>query len=487
MLSGFQRSFAATLMIALLYYLHKGRFCASAIVIITSALIYPPVFLLAAGTWAVLILLQTDNRGKAYFAGISRRAAPLVIAVAVSVLILFPAIRTTLRSAPIPERSETVSSNPQPAYDRLWQDPKYGKEGRRTLFTLFPILGRGGIFNKPLDMIYALVLGLLGGGFYMSTKGERTLRLPFELVSVLPASLLLFFLAWLAVVATDSFLLYLPSRYTRVGLSLFTSLFVFLNLERGLQATADLLHQNTDKLAWATVAIEVLALGLVFSLPNERTQIAGVNMKGPLIAGGVLLALLTALSIRNSNRRTASEPSTPPAHRRFIKIAIILCLVTLWGMYGRWVHAMSTLNPSNDERALLEYLQTLSKDTLIAGTPCALDNVPLFAKRQVLFSCEQPSGDSDLVMEALGAYYAQDEDTVLTFCETHGIDYLVVDDQAYREESLDWIFFEPYNEAMLSIIGDQCAFALGERQENAELFRAGRFRVLACDDRLISE
>ena len=55
-LSGLQRSFATSLIIALLYYFRRGQSHSVAIVVFLSALIYPPIFLLGLATWALSAL-----------------------------------------------------------------------------------------------------------------------------------------------------------------------------------------------------------------------------------------------------------------------------------------------------------------------------------------------------------------------------------------------------------------------------------------------
>ena len=77
--------------------------------------------------------------------------------------------------------------------------------------------------------------------------------------------------------------------------------------------------------------------------------------------------------------------------RALIGTAIVLFLGG-WALYAPLLTEISYLNPPPAERELLQFLRTVPKDALIAGSPCALDSVQLFAERQVFFTFEQPPG-----------------------------------------------------------------------------------------------
>jgi hypothetical protein len=159
----------------------------------------------------------------------------------------------------------------------------------------------------------------------------------------------------------------------------------------------------------------------------------------------------------------------------------MLVFVAVWLPYAWAVN--QPLSPSESELSLYRYLTTLPKDTLLAGTPCALDNVPLFAKRQILFSCEKLVNDPPRVRQSLLAYYSSDAEDVAAFCRQFGVDYLVVDEAAYAPEYLDRgrLFFEPYNDELVSAVAGRESFALAEVPEEDRLFQAESLYVVACD------
>jgi hypothetical protein len=131
---------------------------------------------------------------------------------------------------------------------------------------------------------------------------------------------------------------------------------------------------------------------------------------------------------------------------------------------------------------MLNFLQTLPKDVLIGGTPCTLDSVPLFAKRQVIFNCEMLHQDDDVVREALNAYYAADPWQVIDFCQAYGVDYLVVDAQTYTQAYIDAgdMFFDPYNQELLPLIRSRDTFTLENVPDEAKVFQSGDLFVVPC-------
>jgi hypothetical protein len=118
---------------------------------------------------------------------------------------------------------------------------------------------------------------------------------------------------------------------------------------------------------------------------------------------------------------------------------------------------------------------------LIAGSPCALNSIQLFARRQVLFSCEAPSQGT---RQALEAYYADDRQVVVDFCQAHDVDYLVVDLETYSKGYLTrgWIFFEPYNQQLLPYIASRDAFVLTQVPNGSKVFQSENYFVIACDN-----
>jgi hypothetical protein len=153
-----------------------------------------------------------------------------------------------------------------------------------------------------------------------------------------------------------------------------------------------------------------------------------------------------------------------------------------WLVYARMVDRVDLLDPAPDERAMLAFVGTLPKDALVGGVPCALDSVPLFSGRQILFSCERVSSEVALTESALRAVYADDNQTVLDFCDTYGVDFLILHLEAYSDAYLEEgeLFYAPYNDPLLDYIAQQDGFVLEEVAETASIFESGPYRVIPC-------
>jgi len=467
---GFQRSFACPLTIVLLWYLHQENLTAVVVTVLVSALIYPPTFLMVTAAWG-LYALDWNKITQLKLPIVKSELVLLMVAFLLGGFILAPIVLTQLTEAV----GSTVSAGP------VWQNPQYRAGGRYPLFYLFPFIGPGGFVSKGTNAIHLIIL-LFIGVLILLSRGPNEIRLPKEVKSMLWASLGLFLLAWVAALATNSFLLYKPSRYSRVGLFLFLLIYVLLNVRDGVEDAVSLIQRNRRKLVWLIGGVEIVILVLILLYPSSYMQLMGINMKWLLALAGLLLAILGTLSFRRS-----SMPVSPTRLRQttlgrlLIGIIVIFALIG-WGAYARAISERTTLDPSTDERKLLAFLGTLPQDVLLAGTPCALDNVPLFAKRQILFSCEQMSQDNDLMREALDAYYAEDTQAILSFCQAHEIDYLIIDHRTYAQEYLDEgrVFFEPYNQELFPRIRARDTFALAHVSDGAKVFQSGNFFVVPC-------
>jgi len=294
-------------------------------------------------------------------------------------------------------------------------------------------------------------------------------------------------LAWLAIWLTNSFPLHMPSRYTRVGLFLFLLVFVIWNSREAAHEAMLSIQRNPRILTWLIGVVTLLVLGLILLYPSDRSTIGGFNMKWLLAPAGLIFGILAIIVIRKPSTTVPdlASLSQTPAGRLLIGTTLVSCLVG-WAAYAPVVSNVDVLDPPPAERELLRFLETLPKDVLLAGTPCALDNVPLFAKRQVLFNCDLVSQDTNLVRQALNAYYAEDPQVVIDFCLAHGVDYLVVDLQAYSDEYLATgrVFFEPYNQELIPQLISRDKFVLNQVSDGSKVFQSGNLFVVPCDSRL---
>ncbi len=486
--NGLQRSFATTFIIIQLYYLQQKRYPLAALVLILSALIYAPSFALNVIIWGFhAIKLNWPLRfGKVPVGG----GWPYLVSIfCLATILLSPVLLPRLQGLPptsaqvlsaedVSEQGE--SSPPLP----LLSNPVYQRNGAYPLFIIFPLVGRGGLVDLGEDLINLLILLLVSGLIWL-VLGQRAFRLPFVVWALLWATLLMFILSWLAIWLTNSFLLYLPSRYTRMGIYLFLIFFVFLNGLEFLKEAPTLIQRHPRRLVWLLVAVETLIIGLVVGYPSQWARVGAFNMKWLLglagvALGGVGLALFKSPSRPAKRQITRIDKS--PAGRLLIGLAGGLALLG-WAVYAPLLTEVSYLNPTPAERRLLTFLETLPKDALIGGSPCSLDSVQLLARRQVFLDCENP-GSGQTVVQAFDAYYSETSQAIVDFCQMHGIDYLVVDLDTYTPDYLarGRFYFDPDNPTIRALVSDRDTFVLAHVPDTLKLFQAENYFVVACDD-----
>jgi hypothetical protein len=493
---GLQRSFACSLTIVFIYYLHRQKYIRAAVVVLLSTLIYPPMFVLAVATWGIFALrIGWPPRLGLLFA--QRGMGPLLIVTLLSVLIMSPVLLTRFshvftgeKPVEVGEQAAIATSEPpevtSESYEHIWNDPTYRAGGYAPLFFFFPFVGRGGFVNNGEDAVHLLILFCIGCLIFL-VRGRRAFDLPYEIWCMLWASLIMFALAWVAIWLTDSFLLYIPSRYTRVGLFLFLLVFVVWNCRDTAKEAVVSIQHNPRRLTWLIGGVALLVLGLVLLYPSDRAMISGFNMKWLLAPTGLIFSVLAVVVMKKPSPTVLdiSRLSQTLEGRILIGTTVVACLVG-WAAYAPVVSEVDFLDPPPAERELLRFLGTLPKDALLAGTPCVLDNVSLFAKRQVLFNCDLANQDANLMREALNAYYTDDPQVVIDFCQAHDVDYLVVDLRVYSEEYLatEKIFFEPYHQELLPQLVDRDTFVLAQVPDDGKVFQSGGFFVVPCNSSL---
>ncbi|MEM7347897.1 MAG: hypothetical protein AAF485_27005, partial [Chloroflexota bacterium] len=480
--NGVQRSFALPLMAALIYLLQRQKYMGATITILLSALIYAPAFALNVAIWGIFIIGQLWQSRKLRL--MQGGGIYLIAVLVLCTLILLPVVTPRLANlfANQTEASEIQAEQPSqeapPQYTYVWQNPTYQSEGKFALFVIFPIVGRGGLVDLGEDLINLLVLLVLSSLIVLGL-GRKAFHLPSVIWALFWASISMFIIAWLSIWLTNSFPLHLPSRYTRSGLYLFFIIFVSFNAIPFMQDVPMLLRNKPRRLLGLIVAIEVIIFALILWYPSHLARINGFNMKWLLAIAGILFGFLGIVLVKRSSlpRGKPVRLTRTRLGRTLIGLAIIFGL-SGWAIYAPLLTDISYLNPPPAERELLAFLKTLPPDALIAGSPCILDSVELFAERRVLFSCEGNSGSE----EALKAYYADDPQQIFDFCQTQAIDYLVVDMKTYSSEYLaqGWIFFEPLNQQLLPYIASKESFILTNVPDNLKLFEHENYFVMTC-------
>ena len=491
---GLARSFVVPLVIALIYYMRQQQFLQMTIIVILSALIYPPLFVLLAITWG-LYTLNSIWKTQSEIKSLKRSLIYLILAIFLSIFVLSPLLVErfakvwSAQEVGVHEKSQ--ENEKQVLGDTLTDNlQNFIPGGRYELFTLSPIIGNGGIVDNRVDALNFTIL-LIMSSVILLIRGRRAFNLPYEIWSVFIASLILFLAAWMAAAITNSFIIYLPSRYSRVGLFIFFWGFISFNIEASFRIGVEKLFKKRTILAGLLLGIEVIILLILIFHPSDRTTINGFNLKWLISFGGIILAISGLIVIKKPilSDKEAREIPDPRGNRAikglvlFVSFSSLLILLYFLSIYARLVSETSFLNPTLQERELISYIETLPKDTLIAGSPCSLDNIPLFAKRQILFSCELDSDNAELILRALHAYYSDDISQVIELCKMYEIDYLVIEPGVYTDEYLSkgWIYFEPFNQQMETTLLSRNNFVMENIPESNETFQNEKYFVVPCN------
>lgn len=490
-LPGLQRSWALSLVIPVIYYLHRQQYLATGIALLVCVLLYPPMFLLGAICWGFYVLpaLWTNRTHPATWP--FQRGLPVLIGVGIiAVGVMAPLFVTNFFVAPSPVQAapsqvDQVVDQPEPIYDHIWDNPTYQTGGKLPLFFLFPLVGRGGLVNNGEDGVHILLMIGLGMLMFLIRR-RKALALPAVLWCLLWSGFVAFVLSWLAIFFADTFLLYLPSRYTRVSLLLFCLAFIIWNGAETLEEGVVALRTNRNILPWLAGSVAVVALALIFFYPSDLATIGGLNMKWLLAVTGLLFAGLVFMAGRSRSapqlRVVSASSLTHSTLGRLMLGAFAGCGLMGWLFYAPLVSYVDILRVEPAERALINFVETLPKDSLLAGSPCSLDNIPLFAKRAVLFNCDLAFPSSDAVLNNMTAYYANKPQTIIEFCQHYGVSHLLVNTEDFSTHHLsdEQIYFEPFHRQLAPTILGRDDFLLARLPSEHVLFRDDNYYVVAC-------
>ncbi|MCB0208378.1 MAG: hypothetical protein KDJ52_03585 [Anaerolineae bacterium] len=490
-LPGLQRSWALSLIIPVVYYLHQQRYLAAGVTLLVCVLLYAPMFLLGAICWgfyALPALWTTRTRPQSW---LHQRGLPILLGSGIiAILLMAPLFVTDFFVVPTPAQaapaqSIPIADQPTPVYNHIWDNPVFQTGGKTPLFFLFPVVGRGGLVNNGEDGVHLLLMLSLGI-LMLLIRGRRALALPAVLWSLLWAGFAAFVLSWLAIWLADAFLLYLPSRYTRVSLLLFCLAFIVWNGAATLEEGVAALRTNRNILPWLAGGVAAVALGLIFFYPSNLATIGGLNMKWLLAAAGLLFAGLVFIAGR---RRSAAQAYQKPASSltgspsgRLVLGAFAGCALMGWLFYAPLVSYVDILRVEPAERSLIDFVATLPKDSLLAGSACTLDNIPLFAQRAVLFNCDLPLPSSDVILNTMTAYYAADPQTIEEFCRRYNVSQLLINTEDFTTQHLshEQIFFEPFHSQLAPTIVGRDDFLLAHPPAESVLFHAENYYVVDC-------
>lgn len=470
--AGLQRSFALPLLLALLYYLNQQHYWRAALVVFLSSTIYPPIFILGAATFGLSLVQLSRGSQQRKLTILWKPLLPLATAVFLSALLLIPALLT--------QGNDQVASSIGQSSSFFDLGPL--TEGRYPLFVVFPYTGPGGLFVFGSDALNALILAILSLGMKF-LLGPASRSLPRIVNVLLSASLVCFLLAWLGIFLTKSFPFYFPSRYTQTTIVLAALFYTALNgeaaMHRAARKVTELSRKPVTLIAGVTLVIAPVMVYGWYRFP-DRQLFFNFSITFALL----WLIIVVLLLARNLRKDVPATPESAAANGTRIStknwVVLGICIFVGLAIYGRILD--ENTKPPETERALFAYLETLPKDIRLAGNPCSLDNIPLFAQKMILFSCETPHTDQLLMQEALDSYYAADRQTVNQFCQKYEVDYLLINQDTYRESYLQKgeFLFEPFDTKMQQTLAVRRNFALDNLDEADIVFQSGSLRLAPC-------
>lgn len=472
-LAGLQRSFVCPLLLAAAYYLYVEEFGKAALVVVLSAVIYIPVLPVIGMTY-FFYCVQWQQLRRPWREWVNWRGMGwLVTAVFLIIILMAPLLQQHISSVstPSPGAADTGTAT------NVLQNPYFSLNGPKPMFIFFPFIGRGGIASGPSVGIYIGLFSLfLLFNFPLLKEQFRPLPLVFK--QMLFASLIAFGLAWLAFLLTAHFLLYIPSRHTQSSLFIILLYWTLLNVPMATRKWAQLMA------AYRRQAALLIFVGAVVGGLVLLVKLARDGFSAPLAVVVGLCGLLALISWYAFRQRPLpnSEPVSVTGIPVFLRL--IMGVMALVGVLGYLrVTAVPYYAPTKDERAIYQFIQTLPKEALIGGHPCTLDDIPIYSQRSILFNCEEYS-PNDPVGQTLDAYYSDTPDRILSYCQTFGIDYLIVDTEKWltsdRIQSGKF-FYEPEASALQSELIQRQTFYLAALPKDKQLFSAGPLYVTACN------
>jgi hypothetical protein len=477
--AGLHRSFVTPLLLSLLYYLLIRHYQKAAVVVFLSGFIYLPIFPVCTITYFLSIInLKENNEWRPRVQGkpfVYLIAAVLLVAIAISPIIVRNIQR--ILTPPI-----TASGEPKP---HILQDPEFQPGGRRPIFRLFPVVGRGGIVTGNIDAVHLLFLGLLALSIILIRRGKtQTLPAPFK--NLLLASFIGFTLAWSGIIFTSSFLFYIPSRHTQSSLFLLLIIFNVVNFKPALRRSFQWIINHRRQIVWYSIPVTLLALIAAVLLPSPESEIgSGLRSREIRVMLAALGLILLALAIVATRKEQPAQIDAQEITLDKLKWVGILFLI-LSPAYILFIKSFndSFYFPSTSEEALFAFVETLPEDSLIGGDPCALNNIPFYAKRAVLFSCERYKflDSPETVRAMLDAYYADTRQEVNQFCTNYDVNYLIVDESKFDPDFIagEEYFYAPYDEWLAEKIKDRSQFALNNITNQEKLFQVDSRFVTPC-------
>lgn len=480
---GLARSFMAPLILGIVFFLMADRYWMAIGVALIGATIYLPAAVFGITMIAFATLKPAEGRLRYR---IPRRQILPLIVFFVLLLVIMPIVV---------ERLQGIWTNfleQNWSFGKILRDPNFSSIGRWALIKDFPFMGLGGLVDNYSELWILLTLTPLSAAIYILYP-ETYKKFPRILKLLLVVSVILYSLAWLAIILTSSLPLYFPSRYTRLTLTLALLLFVVMNLGSPIRIVQTRFQKLEHPLKILTIVTTVVAALTIYSLLEQnniwnrlgatRTSFKVIlTISYAFLIGTVVLKILSKDSIPEPSRLTEQLTGKREFSILFTIMVAALILIAL----PPDNHGFFTIEPPTKD--LITFFQTVPKDSLTAGNPCSLDYVPIAAGRKILLSCEFfPRDASERILNNMRAYYANSLSEVLKFCDAYDVDYFVVMPRTFTISEDMFIYFEPYNSVLYPEVASQAGYVLEDIPQSMRVYDGENFIVMQCDSDEIGE
>jgi hypothetical protein len=322
-------------------------------------------------------------------------------------------------------------------------------------------------------MVNMLVLGILAFFIYRVIGPPSIRKLPPEFKPLIIASIVMFTLSMIAIFVFSSLALYLPSRYSRVTIFLVALFYVGLNWPEFMQRAPHWFRQKAPLLVFFVVSL-TFTLGLVYVVVPAQLPLTpllwfvGIIGAGliTIVGGSYLCWLLMNGQILGNLQKT------------FIALGLGLLVLGVGWWYINTL-GLRTINPTEAERDVYEYLASLPKDVVLVGEPEFMSGVPLYSNRMTLFSALHPDIEAP-ILDYFDAYYAESPQSLLDFCRRYRVDYLIAKTSQFAPAYVanGDFFFEPYNRVVIDMVTNRTNFVVPRLQP---VFTADPYQVIPCN------
>lgn len=468
--SGLQRAFALPLFIGFVYYLSDRNYWGASLTTIVAALFYLPNVPVMGLTFLCALIWEEGDE-KRVNRKISVNFAPFLAAMIISGTLAAWAVLS----------SGVISDATAPANlfndVSILEDPRHQLGGAAPFFLHVPWIGRAGIFETYPEAVILLVMIFLSGIVAYLLPDKEIKKIPKQLWYLLISGMLMYALSLISLLALSSKILYMPSRYVRGALFLIPVFFLSIHADTISSNLRKCLCESPFKekatfIFGALCAIFIIT-GVVFGFSFPDCLGWFLMILGGVLLSGALMLWFFTLSHKISRWDWKEEPL-----REQMGFGLLgLSLLAGFFFYSRLV-GYGTINPTPHERDLYTYVETLPKNALLAGSPEELTAMPLFAKRSVLFHALRPN-ESAPIIKTFDAYYGEEGQEIVAFCEEYDVDYLVYNKGDFAPEYIaegDY-FYVPYNQPIKDTVSRRDQFVLPKAKP---VFKSGPLGVVPC-------